>query len=446
MKKQFFTEIYGCQMNVSDTFELEEALQEKQWNKTGDPEQADAIIINTCAVRQSAEDRVLSRLGYYKYLKAKKSFILVFMGCVAQNQKENIFKKYPFVDFVVGASYRSIIPDLLEQAISTFPQQIKSQKPTKIFVSLEKKMKQYLPSVVDKKFPYRSFISISHGCSKFCTYCIVPFTRGREQSIPSEIILENIKKMIQQGVKEIYFLGQNVNSYGFDQEGFLHLHELLHKASLIQGVERIKFMSSHPRDISDEFIQEIARNPKISRHFHFAMQSASDEILRRMNRQHTYAHFQSLIEKLRNQIPDISITTDIIVGFPGETKKDFQKTVEALEALEFHSAFIYMYSERKGTAAENFNDTVPLEEKKKRAQILMSIQEKITQRSLLKMLGSVVFVLVERRGKQANQYVGFNEYDMATIFLSTDPGLIGQFVLVLITDVKGKTLIGDLLG
>jgi tRNA-2-methylthio-N6-dimethylallyladenosine synthase len=441
MMKQFFTEIYGCQMNVSDTLELEEALKKNEWGKTEDPTLADAVIINTCAVRQTAQDRVLRRLGYYKHLKSKKDFTLIFMGCVAQKEKESLIHNFPFIDYVVGPKNRHLIPKLLKD-----PQNNQKRKniDKRVLTSLDGDEKDaYLDPVKDAKLSTRAFITIINGCSKFCTYCIVPFTRGMEKSIASETIIAKAKELVADGVKEIYLLGQNVNSYGLDTND-ISFAKLLKAIGQIQGVERIKFISSHPRDISDELIEEMANNPKISRNFHFAMQSGSDEILRRMNRQHTYEHFKSLILKLREKIPDITLSTDIIVGFPTESQKDFEDTLNALKELQFANCFVYMYSQREGTAAALFEDDITLLEKKRRAQILMALQEQLHKEFLESFIGKVVNVIVEKEGKNPSQYVGFNEYDVRTVLNSQEP-LIGKSVKAKVIKVKGRTLEAEIL-
>ena len=389
--KKFALETYGCQMNVADSELVEGILTNLGLEKTADYDEADAIFLNTCAIRENAETKVHSKLGNLHKIKLNKPHLIIgVLGCMAQNLKDDLLKNKPYVDIILGPdSYRKI-PDLINRHV----------KDNKSIV--DTKLSRY--EVYENLFPNRgdtfnAWVSIMRGCDKFCSFCIVPFTRGRERSRSVESIVEEVKKAVDQGFVEITLLGQNVNSYNFEGKSF---SDLLLAVSDINGVKRIRYTSPHPQDINIELLEVMASRKNICNYVHFPMQSGSNEVLKRMNRTYTREHFYDMAMKIREIMPNCGLSTDIIVGFPGETDEQFQETLDLMEAIKFNSAFTFKYSPRPYTKAEQFSDQISEEIKKIRLDEMLILQRKHTLELNQKMIGTFQQVLIEKESKKSN--------------------------------------------
>ena len=389
--KKFALETYGCQMNVADSELVEGILTNLGLEKTADYDEADAIFLNTCAIRENAETKVHSKLGNLHKIKLNKPHLIIgVLGCMAQNLKDDLLKNKPYVDIILGPdSYRKI-PDLINRHV----------KDNKSIV--DTKLSRY--EVYENLFPNRgdtfnAWVSIMRGCDKFCSFCIVPFTRGRERSRSVDSIIEEVKKAVDQGFIEITLLGQNVNSYNFEGKSF---SDLLLAVSDINGVKRIRYTSPHPQDINIELLEVMASRKNICNYVHFPMQSGSNEVLKRMNRTYTREHFYDMAMKIREIMPNCGLSTDIIVGFPGETDEQFQETLDLMEAIKFNSAFTFKYSPRPYTKAEQFSDQISEEIKKIRLDEMLILQRKHTLELNQKMIGTFQQVLIEKESKKSN--------------------------------------------
>ena len=389
--KKFALETYGCQMNVADSELVEGILTNLGLEKTADYDEADAIFLNTCAIRENAETKVHSKLGNLHKIKLNKPHLIIgVLGCMAQNLKDDLLKNKPYVDIILGPdSYRKI-PDLINRHV----------KDNKSIV--DTKLSRY--EVYENLFPNRgdtfnAWVSIMRGCDKFCSFCIVPFTRGRERSRSVDSIIEEVKKAVDQGFIEITLLGQNVNSYNFEGKSF---SDLLLAVSDINGVKRIRYTSPHPQDINIELLEVMASRKNICNYVHFPMQSGSNEVLKRMNRTYTREHFYDMAMKIREIMPNCGLSTDIIVGFPGETDEQFQETLDLMEAIKFNSAFTFKYSPRPYTKAEQFSDQISEQIKKIRLDEMLILQRKHTLELNQKMIGTFQQVLIEKESKKSN--------------------------------------------
>ncbi len=387
MDKKLKILTYGCQMNVADSERMAGLLKKIGYTLTEDADAADLILINTCCVRATAEDKVFGQIGRFKALKREKpSLILGVTGCMAQKEGANLIKRAPHVDFVLGTGQNSEVARVVQSL----------ERERKHFVDVSN-ISGEIPSEV---FPLRvgkvsTFVPIMYGCNNFCTYCIVPYVRGRERSRRPEEIFAEIRQAVAEGFKEITLLGQNVNSYS----GGMSFAELLTAVDKISCVERLRFMTSHPKDLSDELIAAIAGGKNICEHIHLPVQYGSDKILQRMNRVYTVEKYLRLVEKIRAAIPNVSLTTDLIVGFPGETEENFQDTLEFLRTVKFDAAFTFIYSKRSGTPAATFDDQIDDETKHRRLEELMKVQNAISLEKNLALINSVVEVLVEGASK-----------------------------------------------
>ena len=387
MEKKLKILTYGCQMNVADSERMAGLLQKIGYTLTDDADAADLILINTCCVRATAEDKIFGQIGRFKSLKREKpSLILGVAGCMAQKEGENLIKRAPHIDFVLGTGQSSEVARVVQ--------------------SLERERRHFIDTsnvsgeIPVEVFPLRggqisTFVPIMYGCNNFCTYCIVPYVRGRERSRKPEEIFGEVKQAVAEGFKEITLLGQNVNSYS----GGMTFAELLTAVDKIQGVERLRFMTSHPKDLSDELIAAIAGGKSICEHIHLPVQYGSDKILKRMNRVYTVEKYLKLVEKIRAAIPKVSLTTDLIVGFPGETEEDFLETLDFIKAVQFDAAFTFIYSKRSGTPAATFENQIDDETKHRRLEELMKVQNEISLAKNLALKDSVVEVLVEGASK-----------------------------------------------
>ncbi|MDD3922030.1 MAG: tRNA (N6-isopentenyl adenosine(37)-C2)-methylthiotransferase MiaB, partial [Endomicrobiaceae bacterium] len=413
----FFMETIGCQMNVNDSDKISNYLIDHGCVLTLEISQADIVILNTCSVRFSAEHKAYSFLGRIKEQKdINPNLIIGVVGCMAQYAYKEIKRRCKYVDFILGA-----------QNIDDFSQIISKYIPS-----------NYLPreKVAKEVFQY---VTIMKGCTNFCSYCIVPYVRGPEFSINRDEIFNSVKEAVNTGVKEIILLGQNVNSYNDNGVNFTHL---LQKISEIENLKRIRFMTNHPKDLSDELIDEIANNNKICKHIHLPLQSASNNILNAMNRKYTYEKYKSLVEKIKSKIPQINITTDIIIGFPGETDQDFQDTFQASKDLKFGGVFIFKYSPRPNTIAAKFKDDVSLEVKKQRHTLLLEDSNNISKTLNNEYIGKNIDVLVEKYNN--NICEGRNSQNLK-VFFDSKENLTGQIVKVSINRALANSLSGNII-
>ena len=429
--KKFALETYGCQMNVADSELVEGILTNLGLEKTADYDEADAIFLNTCAIRENAETKVHSKLGNLHKIKLNKPHLIIgVLGCMAQNLKDDLLKNKPYVDIILGPdSYRKI-PELINRHV----------KDNKSIV--DTKLSKY--EVYENLFPNRgdtfnAWVSIMRGCDKFCSFCIVPFTRGRERSRSVESIVEEVKKAVDQGFVEITLLGQNVNSYNFEGKSF---SDLLLAVSDINGVKRIRYTSPHPQDINIELLEVMASRKNICNYVHFPMQSGSNEVLKRMNRTYTREHFYDMAMKIREIMPNCGLSTDIIVGFPGETDEQFRETLDLMEAIKFNSAFTFKYSPRPYTKAEQFSDQISEEIKKIRLDEMLILQRKHTLELNQKMIGTFQQVLIEKESKKSNLHWAGRTDSNEWVIIEKNNSNIKDIVPVEISDATGVILHG----
>ncbi|MBR5914653.1 MAG: tRNA (N6-isopentenyl adenosine(37)-C2)-methylthiotransferase MiaB [Selenomonadaceae bacterium] len=427
MDKKFKILTYGCQMNIAESERMAGQLSKIGYTMTEDIEAADLILINSCCVRSTAEDKIYGKIGELKKYKLQNPALIIgVMGCLAQKDGENLIKRSLHIDFVLGTARRGELPKIVESFESARKKFVDTSNVSGI--------------VEDEIFPIRAgkvsaFVPIMYGCNNFCTYCIVPYVRGRERSRPAAEIFAEIKNAVDNGYKEINLLGQNVNSYGKDlgQENFA---QLLSAVDKIDGIERLRFMTSHPKDLSDELISVMASGKNICEHIHLPVQYGSNKILKKMNRVYTVEKYLELVKKIRAAIPNISLTTDLIVGFPGETEEDFKLTLNFLREVRFDTAFTFIYSERSGTPAANFEGKVDDETKHRRLNELMTVQNKISLEKNLQFDGATVEVLVEGESKtDKNIYTGRTRSNKAVLFPHESEN-VGDLINVKINQVQ----------
>lgn len=420
-------------MNSYDSAMALGFLAQHGWEPTGDETDADLILFNTCSVREHAETRVYGRLHALKEVKKQNPrLILGLLGCMVEEHREKLFEKFPYLDILCGTRNLRELPELVEKvrASRTQASRIKQEG-----IGIE-----YLETAV-RSSKFHNYLPIMTGCDKTCTYCIVPLTRGREISMPSQEILREARRLAGIGVKHITLLGQNVNSYGKGAGNEISFVELLRKLHEIDGFQRISFTTSHPGDATRELFEALRDLPKILRRLHLPLQSGSNAILKRMGRLHTIEDFKNRAGLLRQLVPGISVTTDIIVGFPGETEGDYEATKSALLELQFDGAFVYKYSERPGTPAARLKDDVSLGEKKRRNEELLDLQKEITRENNEKWVGMVDCAMIEGpSAKDASEYLAFNSQDKKVVLSRADSGKVNIGDLV---QVKLVSLIGD---
>ncbi len=439
MSKKATVITYGCQMNVNESAKMKQILQSIGYEIIDNVNESDLVFLNTCTVREGAAVKVYGKLGDLKRLKEKKDgkMIIGVTGCLAQEVREDFIKKTPYVDLVLGNQNIGRIPDIIERIE-------KGEAAHVVMVEDEDE----LPKRVDADFgdDIVASISITYGCNNYCTFCIVPYVRGMERSVPLHEVLQDVEKYTEKGYKEILFLGQNVNSYGGDladeRDNFARL---LRESAKVEGDFWIKYVSPHPKDFSDDVIDAIAENPKISRMLHLPLQSGSTKILEAMNRGYTKEKFLSLARRIKEKVPDIGLTTDIIVGFPGETDKDFQDTMDVVNEVGFENAFMFMYSKRSGTPAATMGDQVSEQVKSERLQQLMRLQNAKAKEESQKYLGKTVKVLVEGPSrKNPEMLTGRTSTHKIVLFKSSRTDLKGKFVNTNIYEAKTWTLYGKL--
>ena len=431
---KFFVQTYGCQMNEYDSELVSSILMKLGYSKSDKIEEADAIFLNTCAIREKAQETVHNRLDSLAYLKKQKKHLIIgVLGCMAQNLKDILLESKPYVDIILGPdSYRKL------------PEIIKFRN-TNINHIVDTKLSKH--EIYDDLFPQRkdginAWISIMRGCDKFCTFCIVPFTRGRERSRSITSVVGEAKNILKKGFKEITLLGQNVNSYSTSEGDF---PVLLDKLGKIKAIKRIRYTSPHPRDIDEKLLKIMVKHDNICNQIHLPLQAGSSRILKRMNRTYTKEEFLDLVKTIRKYIPDCGITTDIIVGFPGETDEEFQETLEVVSKVKFDTAFMFKYSSRPGTKASHYTDQIDEDVKQKRLQTLIEFQQSISLLNNRKKIGQNLKVLIEKNSKKsANQWAGRTESNTWVIFDKRNEYSIGDMVEVNIIDAQGITLFGKI--
>ncbi|WP_278287291.1 tRNA (N6-isopentenyl adenosine(37)-C2)-methylthiotransferase MiaB [Caloranaerobacter ferrireducens] len=438
-KRKYYIETWGCQMNEHDSEKMSGILENIGYIETNTPKEADLIIFNTCLVRENAELKVYGNLGHLKTLKSKKPEMLIAVcGCMMQKKEiRNLIKeKYSHVDIVFGTHNIHRLPELIANA----------RQSSKMIIDVWDDSENVIEGLPAKrKYSFKAFVNVMHGCNNFCTYCIVPYTRGREKSRLPEDILKEINELAAQGCKEVTLLGQNVNSYGKTLDKKVSFAQLLRMVNEVEGIERIRFTTSHPKDLSDELILAIKECDKICEHIHLPFQAGSNKILKAMNRKYTKEHYLNLIEKIKKEIPDIAITTDIIVGFPGETEEDFEETLDVVRKVKFDSAFTFLYSIRKGTPAAEMKNQVPEDIKHKRFQRLLDTIYPISLEINQKLKDKIVEVLVEEISKTDKTKVTGRTRTNKVVHFPGDKNLIGKLVNVKITNPKTWTLEGELI-
>ena len=439
MRKKATVVTFGCQMNVNESAKMKQILQALGYDIIDDIDSSDLVFLNTCTVREGAALKVYGKLGELKRLKeAKKGKMIIGVtGCLAQEVRDEFIKKTPYVDLVLGNQNIGRIPDIIER--------IEKGEETHIVMVDDE---DELPKRVDADFgdDIVASISITYGCNNYCTFCIVPYVRGMERSVPLHEILQDVEKYTKKGYKEILFLGQNVNSYGSDladeKDNFARL---LRESSKVEGDFWIKYVSPHPKDFTDEVIDAIADNSKIARMLHLPLQSGSTKILEAMNRGYTKEDFITLAKKIKERIPDIGLTTDIIVGFPGETEEDFQDTMDVVNEVGFENAFMFMYSPRSNTPAATMEKQVDEQTKRERLQQLMRLQNEKAKKESQKYMNKTVKVLVEGPSrKNPDMLTGRTSTHKIVLFKSKREDLKGKFVNTKIYQAKTWTLYGEM--
>ena len=430
-----YIETFGCQMNENDSERIMYLLENEGYKRTYDIAASDLIVINTCTVREKAKNRLYGHIGNLKILKNKNRDILICIGgCTAQDLKEKLIEDFPFIDIVFGTHNIPELPELIKKRILT-NRSICSIKDNGFDPDLFK---------VKREYDFKAFVPITIGCDNYCSYCIVPFVRGREKSVEVKKIIRNIEGLVSQGVIEVTLLGQNVNSYGKDLNEACTFSGLLEKVSDIKGLKRIRFMTSHPKDFSNSLIDIIKDRDNIVKHIHLPLQAGSNKILKEMNRNYTREDYLNIIENIREEIPDCSITTDIIVGFPGEERDDFLETLDMVRKVRFNRAFTFIYSPREGTRASKIKDYILSEEKKKWFKELLENQNRISYEENKKYISKKFEVLVEGRSKKgANLLEGRMENNTIVNFKGEEK-LIGSFARVKINRVKSFYLMGKI--
>jgi len=431
---KFFVETYGCQMNEYDSELVGQILGDLGYSKSDKIEEADAIFLNTCSIREKAEETVHNRLDSLAYLKKQKKHLIIgVLGCMAQNIKDVLLESKPYVDVILGPdSYRKL-PEIIKFRNSN------------INHIVDTKLSKY--EIYDDLFPARkdginAWISIMRGCDKFCTFCIVPFTRGRERSRSISSVVKEAKDTLKLGHKEITLLGQNVNSYSTSEGDF---PVLLDKLGKIKAIKRIRYTSPHPKDINKDLLEVMIKHSNICNQIHLPLQAGSSRILKRMNRTYTKEEFLKLVNMIKAYIPDCGLTTDIIVGFPGETEEDFQETLEVVSKVKFDTAFMFKYSSRPGTKASHYTDCIPEDIKQARLQTLIEFQQKISLMNNRKKIGLDLDVIIEKDSKKSSkQWAGRTESNTWVIFDKTDKHQIGDIVNINILDAQGITLFGKI--
>ena len=436
INKKYHVITYGCQMNVHDSENISAILEDMKYAKTDNMDEADIIVINTCAIRENAHNKVVGMLGRIKHLReTKKDIITVFCGCMAQEEHiANMIKdKYKWVDIVFGTHNIHKLPIYLSDLYKSRKQEIE-------VYSIEGSVYEGIPVKRDSK--YKAWVNIMYGCDKFCTYCIVPYTRGKQRSRLPEDILKEVEELKKEGYMEVTLLGQNVNAYGKDLNINYTMTNLLEDVAKI-GIPRVRFITSHPWDFTDDMIDVIAKYDNIMPYIHLPIQSGSDSILKKMNRRYTIDEYKKLFDTIKARVPNVSITTDIIVGFPNETEEDFQATLDIVDYCKYDSAYTFIFSPREGTYAATLEDHVSMDEKNKRLQTLNKKVNAYAMEANKKLVGKVVDVLIiDKSEKGEDKVCGYTDTMKLVNVIGSDD-LIGKIVPVKILDAKSFSLDGE---
>lgn len=437
-KLKLFIKTFGCQMNVNDSEYIIGQLEQLGYSTTEDMFKSNLILLNTCCVRAKVEQKIYSLIGKIKKIKENNpNVILGICGCMAQKEKENIFERAPYVDFIFSPSQ----VNNLEEIINTV------KYGSKNYISCDNTPEFSFNQIsVKRESKISAWIQIMRGCNNYCSYCVVPYTRGPEQSRGVSEILSEVKKLALNKYKEIFLLGQNVNSYGKDLSQPVTFSELLELLNNIDGIERIRFTTSHPKDFSFDLIKTIKKCNKICNHIHLPIQSGSSKILKAMNRKYDINDYKSIIKEIRNNIDDIAITTDVMVGFPGENEKDFMDTLRAFKEIGFDEAYTFIYSNRDNAISSLLPDQIPLKLKKERLWKLIDLQKNISTKINKKLEGEILEVLVDKKSKKhiENQFSGRTETNKTVVFTSKQ-NLLGQLVKVKIIKSSPWTLYGEII-
>lgn len=436
-RKKAYTKFYGCAQNEADMEMIRGMLEQMGYDFTDSPDDADIITINTCAVREGAEDRIYGNVGAFKKLKERKpDLIIVVCGCMTQQAHivDKLKKSYPYVDIVFGTHGIEKFPERLLRRIEKGKRILEIEETGKIVEGLP----------IKRKPGTSANVSIIYGCNNFCSYCIVPYTRGRERSREKECIIAEIKSLVKTGKTEITLLGQNVNSYGKDLENNVTFAQLLREINEIEGIKRIRFMTSHPKDLSDELILAMAECENVCKQLHLPLQAGSNRVLRDMNRKYTREDYLTLVEKIRKAMPDITLTTDIIVGFPNETKEEFAETLDITRKVRYDGIFSFIYSKRNGTPAAKIDDKTPEQEKSSNLSRLLEVQKEIQFEINKTYLGKRYEVLVDGESKTDEALLSGRTEGGKIVHFAGDKSLIGKYAQVEITDVKSFYLTGKL--
>ncbi|MGP1442292.1 MAG: tRNA (N6-isopentenyl adenosine(37)-C2)-methylthiotransferase MiaB [Anaerovoracaceae bacterium] len=438
--KTYYIQTFGCQMNEHDSETIAGMLKEKGYEPTQEREGAGIIIMNTCSVRENADNRFFGQLGFVKKIREKHpGTIVAVCGCMMQQQEivDTLKKKYSWVDIVFGTMNIPEFPSLLDDYLEK----------RKRVISIRQRQESVMDGkIAERKYIHKSFVNIMNGCNNFCTYCIVPYTRGREMSRTPESIIDEIKGLINDGVKEITLLGQNVNSYGNSGADGYDFADLIHMIDRLEGLERIRFMTSHPKDLSDRLIACFGECEKLCNNIHLPVQSGSSRILKLMNRKYTKESYLKLVEKLRTEIPEITITTDIIVGFPGETEEDFEETLDLVRKVRYDSAFTFLYSIRTGTPAADMEEQIPDRIKHERFERLVDEINKITAEKNAIYKGKIEKVLVDEPSQRGGDGMCAGRTDGFKLVNFRCPvERIGSIAEVRITDTNTFSLVGELI-
>ena len=432
-EKKYYIKTYGCQMNEHDSENIKAMLEELGFKEADSYLNADLILLNTCSIRENAHNKAFGMLGRLKHLKEKnKSLIVGLCGCMAQEEKviDDIMKKYKWINFVFGTHNIHRLPYILEDAINSKKQEIE-------VYSKEKNIVEGLP--VKRASKYKAYVNIMYGCDKFCTYCIVPYTRGKQRSREKDEILKEIVELVKEGYQEVILLGQNVNAYGKDFDYHYNLENLLEDVSKTK-IKRIRFMTSHPWDFTDGMIEVIKKYPNIMPSIHLPVQSGSSKILKLMGRRYSKEEYITLFNKIKT-IPNVAVSTDIIVGFPNETEEDFTETLDLVNYCKFDNAYTFIFSPRIGTPAAKLEDKIPIETKEKRLNILNEVVNKYFLENNQKLVGKKVKVLVEKESEKPGMLCGYTDTNKLINFIG-DKKLIGKILDVEVTEAKTWSLDG----
>ena len=436
--KAFYLETFGCQMNVVDSERIVALLAEIGYEQTEDPEQAGLVLLNTCAVRDKAVRKAYGHLGCFKPLKERNPSLIIGMGgCIAQQEGKQLLEEFPYLDLVFGTHNVHRLPEMVQQVADKHVRCEETE-----FLDRDTRL-QLFPSRTGQE-AFTRFVTVMQGCDNFCSYCVVPYVRGREISRPSSEVLEEIRDLASQGVREITLIGQNVNSYGNKEEGELSFAELLEQVNAVDGIDRIRFTTSHPKDLSNELIDCFGRLDKLCKHLHLPVQCGSDNILKAMNRGYTRERYLEIVSRLHQVCPDIRLSSDIIVGFPGETEDDFAETMSLLEAVRYTEIYSFIYSPRKGTTAADMKDEFTAEAKQQRFNRMLDLQQEISRQTWEADVGTIQEILVEGASKVGDgQMFGRSTWNRIVNF-SGPAELAGTLVKVKITKAFRNSLLGEL--